>query len=206
MNNRRLRVIGTTLVSGALLALATFALAQDKKETFNAMAVNMGTGPTGSTTIQLTIERWSTEEERAMLLTTLKEKGHGDFMKALRKQKQTGFLRSRGALAEVNPMPSTRLHYAWQYIDNGKRYITLITDRPITMAEQRANRRSLEYDTTAVKMEFPLMKEGDDNPPNGTGQLYTALKIRYDADKKTLEVEQWGSEPVRLTSITQTSK
>ena len=50
------------------------------------------------------------------------------------------------------------------------------------------------------------MKEGAEKLPNGTGQLYMALKISYDADKKTLEVEEWGSEPVRLTSITQTSK
>ena len=190
----------------ACLLLATSAIAQiTKKETFNAMAVNMGTGPSGSTTIQIAIERWSTKEERAALLTTLQEHGHDDFMKALRDQKTTGFMRSRGVLSQANPMPSTRLHYAWQYVADGKRHIMLVTDRPITMAEQRANRRSLKYDTTAVKMEFPLMKEGAAKPPQGTGLLHAALKIKYNDDEKRLEVEQWGSEPVRLTDITITS-
>ena len=81
-------------------------------------------------------------------------------MKALRKQKKSGFMRDHGRVAEVNPMPSTRLHYAWQTVRDGKRHITLITDRHITLAEQRANQRSLVHNTTAVKMEFPLTKEG----------------------------------------------
>jgi len=50
------------------------------------------------------------------------------------------------------------------------------------------------------------MKEGDKKLPNGTGLLYAALKIKYAGEKKRLEVEEWGSEPVRLTDIAQTTK
>ena len=49
------------------------------------------------------------------------------------------------------------------------------------------------------------MIEGAAKPPQGTGLLYVALKMKYNDDKKRLEIEEWGSEPVRLTDITITS-
>ena len=40
-----------------------------------------------------------------MLLNTLKEKGHDEFIKALRNQKETGFVRAQGRLAQRTPLP-----------------------------------------------------------------------------------------------------
>ena len=89
MTRQTLGLDGKILVFIAVFALASLASALDKKETFNAMAVNMGTGPSGRTTIQITIERWSTEEARAALLVALKEKDHDEFRKALTEIAQT---------------------------------------------------------------------------------------------------------------------
>ena len=71
-------------------------------------------------------------------------------MKALRKQKETGFVEGRGALARANPFPSTRLHSAWQYEKDGKREVVLVTDRPIGMREAASGNLSLDYDTTVI--------------------------------------------------------
>lgn len=195
MNWQKLSVAMTLVV--VALALSGIAQAQDDtKEVYSAFAVNMGQGKSG--TFQINITRWSTNEERLMLLNTLKEKGHDEFMKALRKQKETGFVQGRGMAARANPFPSTRLHSAWQSEKDGKRQVVLVTDRPISMREAASGSRSLDYDTSVIIMEFPT----DDKDADGTGLLHMALKIRYDDKEKKLEVEELGQQPTRLTKIT----
>lgn len=151
-----------------------------------------------SGTFQITITRWSTNEERLMLLKTLEEKGHKEFMKALRKQKETGFVQGHGMLARANPFPSTRLHGAWQYDRDGKRHVVLVTDRPISMREAASGSRSLDYDTTVITMEFPA----DTREADGTGLLHMALKIQYEDKEGKIKVEELGQQPTRLTKIT----
>ncbi len=198
MNWQKLSVAMTLVV--AALALSGIAqAADDTKETYAAFAVNMGGTLQGTSgTFQITITRWSTNEERSMLLNTLKEKGHDEFMKALRKQKETGFVQGQGRLARANPMPSTRLHGAWQYDNDGKRQVVLVTDRPIGMREAASGSRSLDYDTSVITMEFPA----DDKDADGTGLLHMALKIQYNDEEGKLEVEEMGQQATRLTKIT----
>lgn len=200
---------GKLVVLAALLALTVTGLvaADDKdkvREEYTAFAVNMGgTGPAGATTFEITIDRWSTDVERAMLLTTLKEKGHNEFMKALRKQKDAGFLQGHGVAAAVNPFPSTRLHYAFESEEKGERHIVLVTDRYIGMREAMSNDRSMEYDTTVLMMQFPTT--GDQKAQDkGKGLLYWAMKLGVDKKTGKISVEEWGNEPIRLTEITKT--
>ncbi len=183
----------------ATLAPSAGLAAGDEKEVYTAFAVNMGgTGPGATTTFEITIDRWSTDEERTTLIQTLKEKGHDEFMKVLRKQKETGFFRGSGAVSRVDPFPSTRLLFANQEIKDGVRHVTLVTDRPIGFREAAAATRSADYDTTAILLEFPAEggKEAD-----GKGVMYVAFKLRFDEKADKLEVEEWGNEPVRLTKV-----
>ena len=174
--------------------------AEDEQEVYTAFAVNMsGAGRSGATTFQITITRWSTVEERTMLINTLMKKGHDEFMKALREQKETGFVMGHGPVARANPFPSTRLHFAYQSVEDGQRKITLVTDRPIGMREAASASRSLDYDTTVITMEFPA---GDDENADGKGSLYRALKVAPDKKTGHLNVEEIGNEAVRLTEIT----
>ena len=200
MPRRRLYITG--MIVAVIAALSSAAAAQEADETkdvFNARALNMGGGPTGaSTTLRITITRWSTNEERMMLLNTLKEKGHEDFMKALLDQKEAGFFRGVGRASRANPFPSTRLQAAWQFERDGQREVVLVTERPVSGSEAASATMSLDYDTTVITMQFPA--DGED--AKGTGLLYRALKIRYDNEKEKLEVAQMGREPVRLTEIT----
>ena len=197
MSERKQMLAATIVAAIAVLGLAAVSTAaDDEKEVDNAFAVQMVQGMSG--TIEINITRWSTPEQRNMLLTTLMEKGHDDFMKALRKQDETGFVQGQGALARANPFPSTRLHAAWQSEKDGKRKVVLVTDRPIGMREASSVNRSLDYDTSVIIMEFPA----NDPSADGTGTLHMALKLGYDEKKNTLEVEELGQQPVRLTKIT----
>jgi hypothetical protein len=193
-------VVATALVvSFASIASISIAQTADDKEVYTAFAVNMGGTLQGTSgTFDINITRWSTAEERNMLLSTLKDKGHDEFMKALRKQKETGFVRGQGRMAAANPFPSTRLHAAWQSEKDGKREVVLVTERPIGMREAASASRSLDYDTSVIIMDFPA----DDKTAEGSGTLYMALKIQFDDEKNTLKVEEWGQQPTRLTKIT----
>jgi hypothetical protein len=192
-------------VIALLAASAAFAQEDEKeefKETYEAFAVAMGTSnppvipPGRATTIQINITRWSTDQEREQLFAVLIEKGQEDLVKALQKQEETGFVRVVGSGAGMrNPFPSERLRYARQWdLGEGKRRIVLATDRYISFYEARNQPRTRDYDMSLLVMEV-------DAEGNGEGQLAMAVRLAVDNEKKQLVVENYGTEPVRLTKI-----
>jgi len=201
MTMQTLRFAGKIVSLAAAIALsATIGqAAQDEKEVFTVHAVNMsGAGRSGTTTFTITIDRWSSVEERNLLLTTLKEKGHDEFIKALRAQKQVGFV--LGHLPSAARGPSIRLQYAFQSVEDGQREITLVTNRPISAAEAMSAGKSLDYDTSIVRMQFPA-EEGGDKKVQGKGSLYRAVKVGFSEKTGHLDAEVVGNEAVRLTDI-----
>jgi hypothetical protein len=60
---------------------------------------------------------------------------------------------------------------------------------------EAANRpRSADYDFTLVDIRF-------DPDGKGTGKLAVAAKVDYNEKTQTIEVENFGIEPVRLTEV-----
>jgi hypothetical protein len=180
---------------------------EEFKETYNALAVSMGTSnppviPSGArTTVQINITRWSTDEERAELLTQLIENGQEAFNKALNKQKETGWIRATGPTARGmrSTFPSERLRYAREFKgEGGKRRLVLGLDRPISMAEAIDQPRWRDYDVTLIVLD--LDAEG-----KGEGQLAMGVRLEVDREKKQLIIENFGTEPVRLMSVNRTN-
>jgi len=73
-----------------------------------------------------------------------------------------------------------------------------VTDRNMSMAEVMRNNRSTEYEVSAIVME---LEKGEDGKEKGQGTLFLATKLGFDKDKKKLEIESLGYEPIRLTNI-----
>jgi len=142
----------------------------------------------------MTITRWSTDAEREQLLTTLIEKGQEKFIDALQKQKETGFIRITGRGAGMTRYPSQRLRYAREHRDGDHRTLVLALDRPISFAEASRNPRTRDYDFTLILLK--LDAEG-----KGEGQLAAAVKLTLNKEKNELEVENYSTEPVRLTNV-----
>ena len=182
----------------SVVALATAALiwpanakAEDKSVLrLRAFAVNMsGVGRTSSTTLDIVFERWSSDEERQQLLDTLVEKNDEALLKALAKIKpRVGFIRTNRSLgwdiqyARIQETPS-----------GGKR-IVFATDRPMSFREVRDNLRSTDYEFMVCEIRLGSKGEGE-------GKLSTATKVRFDKEKRTIELENYGIEPVRLTKV-----
>ena len=123
----------------------------------------------------------------------MKDKGSDALLKQLRKLPRVGYIR-RGDGQSIG----WDLHFARERkLDDGGRQIVLATDRPISAWEAMNRPRSMDYDFTLADIRF-------DGDGKGVGKLSVAAKIRVDDKTGAIEIEDFGSEPVRLTEVTST--
>jgi hypothetical protein len=193
---RKLRSLLVTLALGlGLIALsgvswpAMVAVAAEPIERFTATAVNMtGVGRAGAGTLDIIIDRWSTESERDRLLTTLLEQGPDKLYDQLKDTPPVGRIRTPTSLG-------WDLHYA-RSVDrpDGTRQVVIATDRPMGFREVANQRRSVDYKFTVIDIRFT--PDG-----KGVGKLNYATKITVNDRTKTIELENFGIEPVRLTEV-----
>lgn len=190
------------VVTAIALALSLTAAANtqsnDEKLEITAFAVNMSNIATGSNAVvDITVNSWSTEQEREQLITTMLEKGPDALLRALQKAPVHGRFRIPGLMG---PDPHQLrlghdIHYAWQTPQpDGGRRIVLATDRYIGFQEARNQPRSIDYPFTL--MEIHVGKNGE-----GQGKMAVATKITFDKKKKQIELENYSSEPVRLNAL-----
>jgi hypothetical protein len=161
----------------------------DKLE-LRAFWVNMnGVRLNDTGTFDITIERWSTQDEVDRLQDVLVKKGGDALLSALQKTKpRVGYIRNPWSVG-------WDLYYARQVTDkDGGRRIYLATDRPISFWEASNQPRSIDYDFTLA--EIRLDKDG-----KGEGKLVPAAMITYDEKTRTIEIENYQIEPVRLAEV-----
>ena len=191
-------VAAMALAAVALAGLASpattvSAQSQNKvREDFTAFAINMNSGPS-TATVDIRIERWSTDAERDQLLNILKEekdrhRANQTLLRALQKMKKTGFIRTPDRLA-------WDLRYARENeMEDGGRQIVIATDRPVGFWEARNQPRSMDYPFTIVEMR--LNKEN-----RGEGKLLAGTQIYIDPKTRNLVLENYAQQPVRLNEI-----
>jgi hypothetical protein len=153
---------------------------------FTAFAVSMQAGAAGR--VDIAIERWTTDDERQGFLTILVQKGQERLIDALQDIKvRNGYIRTSTSLgwdikyARENTLP------------DGTRQIVIITDKPVSFLAAASQARTLDYPFTLIEMRFPQGKT------EGEGKLMAGTKISI--ENKRLELENYGQEPVRLTTI-----
>ena len=176
----------------------TSAQTNGEKLEISAFAVNMSNIATGANAmVQITVNGWSTAEERELLITTVLEKGSDALLRALQKAPVKGRFRIPTARP---PDPhhlslGLDLRYAWQApLPEGGRRIVLATDRYIGFQEARNQPRTTDYPITI--MEIRVDKEG-----KGVGKMAVATKISFDKKKNQIELENYATEPVRLNNV-----
>ena len=187
------------------VALTTFAAAPGmqaqspgEKLEISAFAVNMSNIATGSTAVvDITVNSWSTAEERTHLITTVLEKGGDALVRELQKAPVKGRFRIPAARP---PDPhhlalGLDLRYAWQTaLPEGGRRIVLAADRYIGFQEARNRPRTIDYPISLI--EIRVDKDG-----KGVGKMAVATKISFDKKKNQIELENYSSEPVRLNNL-----
>lgn len=190
---RRVSFAAAAAFLAAFFQVAHTEAQSSTREEFSAFAVNMGTafgvprsGQSG--TVQIIIERWSTAAERQALVAAFQKKGQDGLLRALQDAPRMGYIRSPNSLG-------WELRFTREIPgEDGGRRIIVATDRPIGFAEARNQPRTVDYPFTLIEMRL-------DKNNKGQGKMAVATKITLSKDKQHVELENYGSEPVRLTSI-----
>jgi hypothetical protein len=79
-------------------------------------------------------------------------------------------------------------------MDEGGERVVIATDRYISFWEARNRPRSIDYPFTVIEMR--INREGV-----GEGKMSIATRITLDKEKKQLELENYGTQPVLLQSV-----
>src|SRR6266436_704932 len=149
------------MTSHRKLSIATFAL-----------VIGIGAGGPRTGTLEITIERWSTDAEKEKLRGLLIEKGSDALLKALQAIKpRAGYIRSSTSLG-------WDVQYAREQPSGDGRRVIIATDRPMSFWELSTRPRSAEYEFTLA--EIRLSKDG-----KGEGKLAPAAKISWNKDTRT---------------------
>lgn len=160
-------------------------------------AVNMSNNLTGANgIIQIVLDRWSTAEERARLLETV-PKGQDDLLRALQKTPVKGRINIPGWMGPdpQNYRLGWDIHYAWhEALPDGGDRIVFATDRQMSFREITNNPRTADYPFLLAQIH---VKDG-----KGEGKMAAFTQIRFDKKKNAMEIENYGTEPVRLNNIT----
>src|SRR5690349_18426483 len=127
-----------------VVSVALSAQTMGTPERYSAMAVNMDRGGTG--TVDIAVTRWSTDEERTRLVTTLMDQGPQKLLDLLQSLPRVGYIRANGGLGYD-------LHYAHKTTgeDGGER-VVLATDRRIGFWEASRQPRSIDYPFTVIEL------------------------------------------------------
>ena len=182
-------VVMAAVALGVMGAAPTGSGAEKAVLSLRAFAVNMsGVGPVKAGTIDIVIERWSTDQEREKLRDALIEKGPDALLSALQSIKpRAGFIRTSSSLG-------WDIQYARERPLGDGRRVIIATDRPMGFWELRNQTRSTDYEFTLA--EIRLTKDG-----KGVGKLAAAAKVSWNKDTRTVEIENYGIEPVRLQEV-----
>lgn len=183
---RPLRSIAATSIALAAFSILSFAQTMGTPERFTAMAVNLDRG--GSGTVEIVVNRWSTDTERNKLVSTALDKGPEKLLDALQGMSRVGYIRTPDSVG-------WDLHYAHNSpLPDGGERVVIATDRPIGFWEAANRPRSIDYPFTVIEMQ--LNADGE-----GKGTMSFATKVIADKENKIITLENFGTTPVLLQSI-----
>jgi hypothetical protein len=170
----------------AASSLLVFAQTNGTPERFTASAVNMTSG--GTSTLEIVVDRWSTDAERNQLVSVLTQKGESKLLDALQGTKKVGYIRSVNSIG-------WDLHYAHrQPLPDGGEQIVIATDRPMGFREVANQWRTTDYPFTVIEMH--LNADGE-----GQGTMSVATKVTVNKKTNAIELENFGTSPVLLNNV-----
>jgi hypothetical protein len=179
--------LGVVFFLGAGALLTSAAQEPQVKEEFTAWVDDMGVA-IKSGTVTIKIERWSTPEERAELVTTFKQGGQDEMLKVLQKLPKVGVILFPGTLAY-------ELRYAYQFpTKDGGRNIIIGTDRKIPRGEVMVGGQSTDYPFELIQLLLDAKGEGE-------GYAALGVKMSVSKDGSGVELESPGNTPMMLKNV-----
>ena len=179
------------LACAVMAALGSHTFAQEGRgvgERFSATAINTGGRRAAVDRVEIVVNQWSPRAQRDRLIGVLFEKGPEKLLDVLQDLPKVGYFRTPESLAydlryaERTPLP-----------DRGERVI-LATDRYVQFWEVARSSRTTDYPFTLIELRL-------DGDGRGEGKMSIATKITADKKNNTVELENWGLQPVQLKDV-----
>jgi hypothetical protein len=164
--------------------------AAEAVEHLTATAVTVpkaGLRPT-AVTVEIVIDRWSPDAERDRLIETLKTERSNAVLTLIRGLPSIGHIST-----PTSTGASLRFAHARRTEDGGRRII-IVTERPMGADQQTRRRRGTDYPFTIADLRM-------DSSGSGEGTLAYAAELTHNAKTGTIEIGNYSTEPVRLTSV-----
>jgi hypothetical protein len=183
---RSVRVVAAAVAAVAACSILAFAQTNGSPERFTAMAVNMDRG--GAGTVEMVVNRWSSNADREKLVSTLMDKGAEKLLDVLQGMPRVGYIRTPDSIG-------WDLHYAHRMpMPDGGERVVLATDRRIGFWEAANQPRSIDYPFTVIELHL-------NNDGEGNGTLSLATKITADKENKIVSLENYGTTPILLQNV-----
>ena len=182
-------VLGLALASSAAPGAAADSILRLRANAIDAGGVSVqGARRASVGMLDIGIERWTSDAEHARLAAILAEKGPDSLLNELQKLPRAGYIRTPSSLG-------WDIHYARQIPqDDGSKRIVIATDRFMNFYELWNRPQSADYQYLLAEIRL-----GPDG--KGQGTLVPAARIDYNDVTKTIEIENFSSQPVRLTDV-----
>jgi hypothetical protein len=182
-------LMAAALVAG--LAVGAAAQAPTTPVSYTATAVNVDPSVNlTATTVFITVDRWSTDDERDKLLDTAGAGGQDALLKSLQGLPKAGSIRTPDSVTfdvrYARHIPS----------EHGGSQIVLVTDRNISFFEAANAARTADYPFMVIELRMNPSGEGE-------GRITVATKITANPANNHIMLENYGSQPVQLTRVRQ---
>jgi hypothetical protein len=180
---------GGLLLTILLLTAVTLVNSQDEKkvETIDATAMGTGTQLGKTVSVKIIITRYSTDEDRAVLVDAFKKGQNQGLVDALSK------MQSVGRIAITGTVGSDLAYVRLIKTDTGRK-IRFATNRLIRFGEAYTNSRTMAYNLTAGEID---LNDSDKNKSGGS--LYPASQLIINKDGQ-LEFQLYKN-PWKLVNI-----
>jgi len=183
---RRASAVAIGVVTVASISDVPSAQTMGTPERYTAAAINMNRGAAG--TIEIVVNRWSSDKDRDRLMSVLLDKGPEKLLDVLQDMPRMGYFRAPGNLG-------WDIHFARKVpLPDGGQRVVLVTDRRINFWEAANRPRSIDYPFTVI--ELRLNRDGE-----GEGKMSIATKIIPDKDNNIVTLENYDIQPVLLTNV-----
>ncbi len=194
---RRTTYLRILLFCVALVALSphptrtqTRTAGRPGKEVYRGNITYIGGPRTMTDFFTLTINSLTPENDIRRFTDILRSEGRGDFWEALGKEKRGTF--------QVGSRLGLDINAVWVTQTEEGRKISALAERWLGFGELRRGARSVDYPFTYI--ELWVEEDGDVE-----GTLFPAARVRSKGGN-TIEVENFGIYPARLTNIKQRRK
>ncbi len=184
----RINISKVALAVGIILSVVAIGTSSHAQQRMTIQATSMGTGTQLGRifNVNILVEQFSTAEDQKALIDAFQRAGTDGVVDAVNHMTYKGRLSITGTVGND-------VRYIKEFpAENGARRIRLVTDRNISLAENRNATRSEQYSLSAV--DLTITPDG-----KGTGVLLPACKL-YVNKQGQIDIEAWQN-PWKLNNI-----